>query len=353
MMSDALLRLGHADVVREYAEWFAPHQFANGKVPCCVDGRGSDPVPENDSHGELIHLIAQILSLHAATARWLQRCGRMSHAAAAYMDSLRATGAHARRTRAEERRAFYGLMPPSISHEGYSDRPAYSYWDDFWALAGYDERGRDRQRARTSRRRGATHRARATSSAAISHASMRASIAQHGIDYIPGSADRGDFDATSTTIALSIAGQQSDPAAACSCDETFERYWRDFLARRDGAADWNDYTPYELRTVGAFVRLGWRERARQSARFLPARTAAPRGGTSGPKWSAATCAQPRFLGDMPHALGRIGFHPVGARPVRLRARAGPGAGAGRRHPDCNGWTATASRSRICARPTES
>jgi hypothetical protein len=30
----------------------APYQFDNGKVPCCVDDRGSDPVPENDSHGE-------------------------------------------------------------------------------------------------------------------------------------------------------------------------------------------------------------------------------------------------------------------------------------------------------------
>ena len=46
-------------VVREYIDWFAPHQFADGKVPCCVDHRGADPVVENDSHGELVYLIAQ------------------------------------------------------------------------------------------------------------------------------------------------------------------------------------------------------------------------------------------------------------------------------------------------------
>src|SRR6185312_13141957 len=56
MMSTALLRLGRADVARDYLAWYAPYQFASGKVPCCVDARGADPVPENDSHGELIVL---------------------------------------------------------------------------------------------------------------------------------------------------------------------------------------------------------------------------------------------------------------------------------------------------------
>ena len=54
MISEGLLRMGREDVVEDYVEWYAPYQFENGKVPCCVDDRGSDPVPENDSHGELI-----------------------------------------------------------------------------------------------------------------------------------------------------------------------------------------------------------------------------------------------------------------------------------------------------------
>src|SRR3546814_4967875 len=40
--------------------WYAPYQFDDGMVPCCVDDRGSDPVPENDSHGELIFNIAEL-----------------------------------------------------------------------------------------------------------------------------------------------------------------------------------------------------------------------------------------------------------------------------------------------------
>ncbi len=59
LTSSALLRSGVADPVRELIEWYAPYQFANGKVPCCVDARGADPVPENDSHGEFIFLVAE------------------------------------------------------------------------------------------------------------------------------------------------------------------------------------------------------------------------------------------------------------------------------------------------------
>ena len=34
LTSSALLRLGHADVVRDYIEWYASNQYPNGKVPC-------------------------------------------------------------------------------------------------------------------------------------------------------------------------------------------------------------------------------------------------------------------------------------------------------------------------------
>ena len=40
---------------------------------------------------------------------------------------------------AADKRHLYGLLPPTISHEGYSDKAAYSYWDDFWGLLGYKD----------------------------------------------------------------------------------------------------------------------------------------------------------------------------------------------------------------------
>ncbi|HJV95606.1 MAG TPA: discoidin domain-containing protein, partial [Albitalea sp.] len=60
MMTEGLLRLGASPPAADFVRWFAPHQFADGKVPCCVDSRGADPVPENDSHGQLIFAIAEL-----------------------------------------------------------------------------------------------------------------------------------------------------------------------------------------------------------------------------------------------------------------------------------------------------
>jgi glycogen debranching enzyme len=60
MMSEGMLRLGNDQVAKDYARWFAPYQFDSGKVPCCVDRRGADPVPENDSQGEFIFLAAAL-----------------------------------------------------------------------------------------------------------------------------------------------------------------------------------------------------------------------------------------------------------------------------------------------------
>jgi hypothetical protein len=295
MMSDGLLRLGHANVVREYIDWFAPHQFADGKVPCCVDHRGADPVVENDSHGELVYLIAQYYR-YTHDREWLIAMWPHVAAAVTYMNALREKERRAE-NEAPARRALYGLMPPSISHEGYSDRPAYSYWDDFWTVAGYESAvtiahalGKKQEAAAIARERDDFR--------CDLDASLRASIALHGIDYIPGSADRGDFDATSTTIGLSIAGMQASLPQP-QLDHTFERYWQAFLNRRGGATDWKDYTPYELRSVGAFVRLGQRDRAIQLLDGLMA-DRRPAGWNQWAEVVGRVAREPRFIGDMPH-----------------------------------------------------
>ena len=40
---------------------------------------------------------------------------------------------------ADEHRACFGLLPESVSHEGYLAQPVHSYWDDFWALRGFKD----------------------------------------------------------------------------------------------------------------------------------------------------------------------------------------------------------------------
>ncbi|HEY6353933.1 MAG TPA: discoidin domain-containing protein, partial [Burkholderiaceae bacterium] len=60
MMVAGLLRLGEVQAARDFVVWYAQFLFASGKVPCCVDARGADPVPENDSHGEFIYAVAEL-----------------------------------------------------------------------------------------------------------------------------------------------------------------------------------------------------------------------------------------------------------------------------------------------------
>ncbi|HEX5633906.1 MAG TPA: hypothetical protein VFX50_11795, partial [Gemmatimonadales bacterium] len=80
---------------------------------------------------------------------------------------------------------------------------------------------------------------------------------------------------------------------------TFERYWEFFARRRDGREEWDAYTPYELRNVGAFVRLGWRDRAHEAlAWFLGHRR--PEGWRQWAEVVDRRERHARFLGDMPH-----------------------------------------------------
>jgi len=296
MISESLLRLDEAKVAAEFLRWYAPHQFGSGKIPCCVDRRGADPVPENDSAGEFIFLAGEIYRYTHDRAL----IGAMwPHVAAAvrYLDALRRSERTAANL-APDTRSCYGLLPASISHEGYSEKAMHSYWDDFWALKGYDAAieiagalGHDAEARRVRGERDD-----------FRHdlvASLHAAVAAHGIGYLPGAAELGDFDPTSTAIAFAPRGDigvfPSDLVRA-----TYERYWREFTDRRDGKIAWEAYTPYELRVVGTLVRLGWRDRAQALlAYFLADRR--PTAWNQWPEVVGRDPRQPRFVGDMPHA----------------------------------------------------
>ena len=293
MMSAALLRLGRADVVREYAEWYAPYQYANGKVPCCVDARGADPVPENDSHGQLIYLVAEYYR-YTRDRAFLERMWPHVQRAVSYIDSLR----HSRMTpeyQTGDKRAFYGMMPQSISHEGYSAKPMHSYWDDLFTMRGLRDAAEiasalgKPERAAYARIRDEFRRDLVRS--------YTLAMAQHHIDYLPGAVELGDFDATSTTMGVS-PGDEQDALPHPALERTFEKYYENFRNRRESAT-WVDYTPYELRVVGTMVRLGWRDRALELLDFFLAHQRPPAWRDWGEivyRDSTAT----KFVGDMPH-----------------------------------------------------
>ena len=295
LTSSALLRCGMFAPVKEYLEWYATHQYDDGKVPCCVDKRGSDPVPENDSHGEFIFLAAEYLRLTQDRAT-VEKLWPHVRAAVAYLDTLRAQ----RRTaewRTPANAPYFGLLPPSISHEGYSAKPEHSYWDDLFGLRGYKdgawlagELGHSDDAHWMARSRDEF----AHDFAAAAKAAMQA----HAIHYIPGCSDLGDFDPTSTTIAL-FPVQAASVLGHDALKFTFERYWEFFQRRRSGEETWDAYTPYEIRNVGAFVALGWRERADTLLTWFM-RDRRPPGWREWAEVVDKDSRHARFIGDMPH-----------------------------------------------------
>jgi hypothetical protein len=294
MTSEMLLRLGHEKDAKEFLQWYARYQFANGKVPCCVDRRGADPVPENDSTGEFLFLIDNVYR-YTGDQELLRELWPATAKAVAYMDKLRLS----ERTEANQqgdRKAFYGLMPASISHEGYSAKPMHSYWDDFWALAGYESAIRIARELDQKTEMHAFIESRDQFRRDL-YVSLGVAMRAHNIDYLPGSAELGDFDATSTSIALSPVGEQQmlPPEALLA---TFERYWKDFSARRTDKG-WDAYTPYEWRNLGTFIRLRWRDRALELIDFLMN----DRRPVEWNQWAEVVGREPRksrFVGDMPH-----------------------------------------------------
>jgi hypothetical protein len=296
LTSSALLQLGYNDEVRDFIKWFAQYQFDSGKIPCCVDHRGADPTPEHDSCGEFIYLVAEYYRYTGDKAMLCNMFQRVLRAVG-YIESL------LEQTRTsefdkEENRHLRGLLPPSISHEGYSDKPAYSYWDDFWCLKGLRDaaflarefHGAEHKLTREFERIAERFRA-------DFFASIEACQAKYGFDTIVGAADRGDKDACSTTIAL-------DPGLLATelrgdLDRTFQEYWTFFYSRMAPYGKWDGYTPYETRGIGAFIRLGHRERAHKMLEFfMPHRR--PQGWRHWAECVFNDPLKPAFIGDMPH-----------------------------------------------------
>lgn len=297
LTSTALLYTGHVAPVHAFIDWFAPHQFDSGKVPCVVDQRGPDPVPEHDSTGQLIYLLNKYYEVTGDRAMLARHHERVK-AGVDYLTALRAERLTAvYRDGSPEQRACYGLVPESISHEGYSAKPMHSYWDDFWVLQGLSDAAAIAETLDDAAFAARCRKIHSEFQKSL-YDSLGLAMKTKQIDYIPGCVELGDFDATSTAIALYPCGQRYDlPAAALAY--TFDRYYTFFEQRRAGTISWENYTPYEVRVIGTFVRLGQRERAHALIDFFLANQQP----TAWNQWAEVTWRDPRtpkFIGDLPH-----------------------------------------------------
>jgi hypothetical protein len=297
LTSSALLKSGIVPEVKDFIDWYSAHLYENGKVPCVVDFRGPDPVPENDSHGEFIYLVREYFNFTKDTA-FLRSQNKNILRVVEYIESLiaeRSTDHY--KYGNDSVRAHYGLVPESISHEGYSAKPMHSYWDNFFTMKGLKDAAEIQVILGDEAAYERIAKIRDTFSENL-YKSLALAMKYKKIDYIPGCVELGDFDATSTTIALTPCNELKNLPKP-QVYNTFDRYYEYFKNRRDDQIDWINYTPYENRLIGSFILLDQPERAHELIEFF-LDDQRPQGWHHWAEVVWKDDRKPGFIGDMPH-----------------------------------------------------
>lgn len=297
LTSSALLKSGVVNEVKEFIDWYTAYQYENGKVPCVVDSRGPDPVPENDSHGEMIYLIKEYFNF-TKDSSFLRSKNENVLKAVEYIESLIAERSTEHFKYGNDSvRAYYGLIPESISHEGYSAKPMHSYWDDFFTMKGLKDAaeiqlilGEKENYERIKKIRDAFKE--------NLYNSLELAMKVRRIDYIPGCVELGDFDATSTTISLTPCNELNNLPKP-QIYNTFDKYYEFFENRKDNKIDWVNYTPYENRLIGSFIYLNEPERAHELIKYF-LNDQRPMGWNHWAEVVWKDYRTPKYIGDMPH-----------------------------------------------------
>jgi hypothetical protein len=306
IMASALLELGHADEARRFLAWYADFQLENGAIPCCVDARGADPTPEHDSTGAFLYALGQV-ARYTRDAAFVRSLWPRVIRAVDRLDALRSERLDPR-WRSELGGAAFGILPESISHEGYAKKPVHSYWDDLFARQGLRDAVflaglvGDSEHARSWAKRSEEFERDLLASYAAAQKLWH-------IDYLPGSVDLGDFDPVATAVALELGGEPRDlPERALRA--TFARFLAELDPRRRGVMVRDAFVPYEMRIADALIRLGERD----AAWDVLALNLAGRRPVSWNQWPEIVWSDQsrgRWIGDLPHSwVGATFVHAV-------------------------------------------
>lgn len=306
LTATALMRLGMFDETRQYLEWYTQRVEDNGLVPPILNTDGSlwhgYGDVEYDAQGQYVYLVANQYRL-SGDEEFLRK----------YFDQLisvmRHTAELCQQTRRPEhmagepaRERFQGILPPSVSHEGYAT-PAHSYWDDYWALKGWCDL---RDVAARLGRQDIVDWSSAEYDKLVEavQATIDATVQFKQIDFLPSSADYGDPDPTSISIGIYPCGQIGMMRRDLLMN-TYDRYYEDLERRTKPGANYG-YTPYEVRNMMSFALLNQPARAEQLLDFLMEgrRPAAWR------HFAEVVHSDERigkYIGDMPHTWVGSGF----------------------------------------------
>jgi len=295
IMGAALAKAGLPNALHAFILWYRQFQREDGFVPCVVDRDGVDWLVEHDSHGQFLWGVREGFR-HGNDRDFLTKLLPHVRKAADYLITLR----RQRMTdtyRSEERVACFGLLPESASHEGYLAHPVHSYWDDFWGVRGLEAA------AELADTTGMNVDAERWREEAINFQkdlldSLDHVISDKKLNYIPGSVEWADFDPTATANAIAML-DFAGVLPRASLDATLEKYLEGHRAKHGGGMPWNNYSAYEIRIIGAFVRLGKRDVANELLDFF----LSDRRPSEWNQWPEITWYHPRspgHLGDVPH-----------------------------------------------------
>ena len=291
--AQALLWAGLVEEAKRYVLWYAERVYPDGLVPPILnldgsinEGYGSNI--EFDAQGEFVGIAAEIYRV-TRDRTFLAAVFEPVVRATRFIEVLRArtNAMHGPETR------FYGLVAPSISHEGYN-KPSFSYWDDYFALSALrngqylaEEIG-DASTAAYTKTVGDDF-------ASTLTRSLRMTAERMDIGLVPGSADRDDVDPTATAIAFEPC-RVDDVLPQDLVAATYARFADQFVTPTDPP---ENFSPYVVRNIHALVTLG---RLEDAFRLLSIVLASRRpGGWRG--WAEVvwrTMRVPEYIGDMPH-----------------------------------------------------
>ncbi len=299
VIATSLLHAGISDEVREFLDWYESFQEADGEIPAVVspiDGQ-RDRIKEYDSQGEWVYPVLQYYQF-SKDKKWLAAKFPAIKKSLEYLEKLR--GQRLTEVYSEkhpDKMKFHGILPESVSHEGYYPEPGkHSYWDDFWALRGWKD---GQEIARILARKDSLSWMQMQENGL--RQSVLASIAlvckRRKLDFIPGCAELGDFDATSTAIAVAPCDEYKFLPEK-SLNRTFDIYLKDF--RRRQRPGWNGaFTPYEIRSAQSLQVLGRSKDALEMLRYFLT-VMRPQGWNHWAEVVFSDPRQPQYLGDMPH-----------------------------------------------------
>ncbi|HVC33254.1 MAG TPA: hypothetical protein VNL16_07070 [Chloroflexota bacterium] len=133
----ALDQSGQGELVEPMLRLMISDQLPSGRYPPIIepDGKPLQPLrTEWDSQGEVIFALVEHARLTNNLAFLRSVYPSIRQAAVFQRDQLNAT-----RTAALRGTPFYGILPAGESAEDLLDPTWHHYWDDFWAMTGFQE----------------------------------------------------------------------------------------------------------------------------------------------------------------------------------------------------------------------